>query len=77
MTTLVPEDMHISRWAIVSSARWVYLSTSLLKYFTSHKASERSETSAELTHLARETVPYAFSRTIYDVCAPLINVFII
>ena len=29
--------------------------------------SRRSETSAERTHLARETMPYAFSRTISDV----------
>ena len=29
--------------------------------------SERSETSAEIAHLARETVPYAFYRTISDV----------
>ena len=28
---------------------------------------ERSETSAEITHLARETMSYAFSRTISDV----------
>ena len=38
--------------------------------FISAQVSERSETSAEITHLARETVPYAFSRTISDVlCA--------
>ena len=35
--------------------------------FISAQVSERSETSAEITHLARETVPYAFSRTISDV----------
>ena len=38
----------------------LFLSTSLRNL-------ERSETSAEISHLARETVPYAFSCTISDV----------
>ena len=37
------------------------------KSFTSLQVSERSETSAEITHLAREAMPYAFFRTISDV----------
>ena len=37
------------------------------KSSTSLWASERSETSAEISHLAREAMPYAFFRTISDV----------
>ena len=44
------------------------------KSFTSLQASERSETSAEITHLARETVPFFARFPMF--CAPL-NVFII
>ena len=55
-------------YGIVLSARWVYLSTNLRNLSRAFKrVKQKSKTNAKITHLARETVPYAFSRMISDV----------
>ena len=47
------------------------------KSFTSLEVSERSETSAEITHLARETMPYMHFLAQFPMFCALLNVFII
>ena len=50
-------------YGIVSSAIWVFLGTSLSDPGRDFRRRMDAETSAKKTHLALETIPYAFAGT--------------
>ena len=59
----VIKSARIYAYGIVQSARWVFLGTSVRIQPESERRGLDSDTSAEKTHLARGTMPYACSGT--------------